>query len=351
MMGELVARDRHSGARPMTTPSWQDALAQCARQRVLVIGDMVADEHIFTRASGVSREAPLPVLHYVDRKLVPGGATNVARNARALGAEVWVTGVVGNDPIGHDLRQMLEDDGIHCSDLLADDNRATSTKTRIWAGGDQQPVQQQVCRLDRVERERVAVELCRQVAAGLESRIPHVDAIIVADYEISMIDDAIIETVLQHARAADRPVTVDSHGNLTRFPAADTFTPNQPEVEFTLGRTLETREELEEAGTSLLEMLQTQVVLITRGSEGMSLFTAEAAPYHIPALGNSRITDPTGAGDTVSAVLTLALLAGLPPPHAAMLAAAAASVVVRKLGAAVASPDEILAVLASAEGT
>lgn len=331
----------------MTTPRWQDSLAQCASLRVLVIGDMVADEHIFTRASGVSREAPLPVLHYVDRKLVPGGATNVARNARALGAEVWVTGVIGSDPIGHDLRQMLENDGIDCSDLLADASRATSTKTRIWAGGDQQPVQQQVCRLDRVEREPVSPELCQQVMVGLENRIPQVDAIIVADYEISMIDDAIIKTVLQHARAAQKPVTVDSHGNLTRFPAADTFTPNQPEVEFTLGRTLETREELEEAGTALLELLRTQVLLITRGSEGMSLFAAGTAPYHIAALGDGRIIDPTGAGDTVSAILTLGLLAGLPPPRAAMLAAAAASVVVRKLGAAVAAPDEILAVLAS----
>lgn len=329
----------------MTTPSWQDSLANCARKRILVIGDMVADEHIFTRASGVSREAPLPVLQYFDRKLVPGGATNVARNARALGAEVWVSGVIGDDVIGHDLRRMLEDDGIDCSDLLADDCRVTSTKTRIWAGGDQQPVQQQVCRLDRVERKSVSSELCRQAIVGIEKRIPQVDAIIVADYEISMIDDAIITTVLQRARAEEKPVTVDSHGNLTRFPAADTFTPNQPEVEFTLGRTLETREELEEAGATLLELLRTQVVLITRGSEGMSLFAAGSAPCHIPVFGDGRIIDPTGAGDTVSAVLTLALLAGLPPPHAAMLAAAAASVVVRKLGAAVAPPNELLAVL------
>jgi rfaE bifunctional protein kinase chain/domain len=331
----------------VTTPSWQDALARFAAQRLLVIGDMVADEHIFTRASGMSREAPLPVLQYVDRKLVPGGATNVARNARALGAEVWVSGVIGNDAIGHDLRQMLEDDGVDCSDLLADDCRATSTKTRIWAGGDQQPVQQQVCRLDRVEREPISAVLCRQVEADLEMRIPQVDAVIIADYEISMVDSAISETVLRRARAERKPVTVDSHGNLTRFSGADTFTPNQPEVEFTLGRTLETREELEDAGAALLAMLQTQVVLITRGSEGMSLFAAEAAPYHIPALGDSGIIDPTGAGDTVSAVLTLALLGGLPPPRAAMLAAAAASVVVRKLGAAVATPAEILAVLAS----
>ncbi|MYB76388.1 MAG: hypothetical protein F4X83_04690 [Chloroflexi bacterium] len=331
----------------MTSPSWQDALACFASQRILVIGDMVADEHIFTRASGVSREAPLTVLQYVDRKLVPGGATNVARNARALGAEVWVTGVIGNDPIGHDLRQMLEDDGIDCGDLLADERRTTSTKTRIWAGGDQQPVQQQVCRLDRVEREPISTALCRQVKADLATRIPQVDAIIIADYEISMVDDAIIESVLQRADTEQKPVTVDSHGNLARFPGAATFTPNQPEVEFTLGRTLETREELEEAGAALLDMLRTQVVLITRGSEGMSLFAAGAVPYHIPALGDGGIIDPTGAGDTVSAILTLALLAGLPPPRAAMLAAAAASVVVRKLGAAVAAPDEILAVLAS----
>ena len=334
----------------MTTPNLHDALARFAEQRILVIGDMVADEHIFTRASGMSREAPLPVLHYVDRKLVPGGATNVARNARALGAEVWVTGVIGDDHIGIELRQMLTDDGIHCSELYADAGRLTSTKTRIWAGGDQQPVQQQVCRIDRVERVAVSPEICQAVIAGLESRIPSVDAIIVADYEISMIDDAVIDTVLRHAREEDKTVTVDSHGNLTRFPGADTFTPNQPEVEFTLGRALQSREELEEAGAALIELLETKVLLITRGNEGMSLFAAGAAPYHISALGDDRVIDPTGAGDTVSAVLTLALLVGLPPPHAAMMAAAAASVVVRKLGAAVAAPAEIKAVMTSAEG-
>ena len=333
----------------MTTPSWQDALTQFSSQRILVIGDMVADEHIFTRASGISREAPLPVLHFIDRKLVPGGATNVARNARALGAEVWVTGVIGNDQVGHDLREMLEDDRIHCNELYTADGRATSIKTRIWAGGDQQPVQQQVCRIDRVERIPNSQELCQQVITGLATRISQIDAVIVADYEISMIEDSIIETVLHQAQAEGKTVTVDSHGNLKRFPAADTFTPNQPEVEFTLGRALNSHDDLEEAGTALLALLATKVLLITRGNEGMALFAAGAAPYHIPALGSSRVIDPTGAGDTVSAVLTLALLIGLPPQRAAMMAAAAASVVVRKLGADVASPAEILAVLASAE--
>ena len=333
----------------MTAPSWQEALAHFAAQRILVIGDMVADEHIFTRASGMSREAPLPVLQYIDRKLVPGGATNVARNARALGADVWVTGVIGNDQVGNDLREMLEDDRIHCNELYTADGRATSTKTRIWAGGDQQPVQQQVCRIDRVERIPNSQALCQQVITGLATRIPQIDAIIVADYEISMIEESIIETVLHQAQAQGKTVTVDSHGNLTRFPAADTFTPNQPEVEFTLGRNLNSQEDLEEAGTALLALLATKVLLITRGSEGMALFAAGAAPYHIPALGDSRVIDPTGAGDTVSAVLTLALLIGLPPRRAAMMATAAASVVVRKLGAAIASPAEILAVLAAAE--
>lgn len=335
----------------MTTPSWRDALARFAHQRILVIGDMVADEHIFTRASGMSREAPLPVLHHIDRKLVPGGATNVARNVRALGADVWVTGVIGDDSSGLDLRRMLEDDSIHCDELYTAAGRATSTKTRIWAGGDQQPVQQQVCRIDRVERIPTSPDLRRRIVTGLASRIPRTDAIIVADYEISMIDQAITETVLQEANAARKPVTVDSHGNLTRFAAADTFTPNQPEVEFTLGRALASRDDVEAAGTDLLALLGTKVLLITRGSEGMSLFATGAAPYHIPALGTGRIIDPTGAGDTVSAVLTLALLVGLPPSQAAMMAAAAASVVVRKLGAAVATPSEIVPVLAAAESS
>ncbi len=335
----------------MESLTWQDALARMPNQRILVIGDMVADEHIFTRASGMSREAPLPVLQFVDRKLVPGGATNVARNARALGAQVWVSGVTGKDSAGQDLRRLLTEDGIQCDELYAVDGHATPVKTRIWAGGDQQPVQQQVCRIDRVERVTTAPALCERVVADLACRIPQTDAVIVADYEICMVDDAITAAVLRCARAERKPVTVDSHGNLKRFPGAAAFTPNQPEVEFTLGRALRSRDDLEAAGSRLREVLDTQVLLITRGSEGMSLFAAGSVPVHIPALGDSRVIDPTGAGDTVSAVLTLALLVGLPPPRAAMMAAAAASVVVRKLGAAVAAPAEIMEALVTAEGS
>jgi len=171
------------------------------------------------------------------------------------------------------------------------------------------------------------------------------DAVMLSDYENGVISPQIIECCIPLARELNKVVVVDSHGSLFRFQGATALTPNQPEAELTLGTTINSEDELNEAGQRLLEGSKAQSVLITRGAEGMSLFTVDRPPLHLPVhrLDHaSEIVDTNGAGDTVAATFTLALAAGASFAEAAYLSNAAAALVVRRLGCASNTPEELM---------
>lgn len=314
-------------------------------KRVLVVGDMVADEYIAGTPERISREAPVLILTHSGQFTVPGGATNPGANCRSLGAEVFLAGVVGDDESGRRLRGELAGHGIHMEGLFNEPGRPTSTKTRVLAGGTQLK-QQQIVRIDRIDHSALGEDCVRQIIAYLRAAIPSVDALIVSDYETGetgVITQAIIEDALPFALSAGKIVTVDSHSDLTRFQHVTALTPNQPEAEATLGMRITDRDSLERAGARLLEQTGAHGVLITRGSEGMSLFECGRPPLHIPASNLTEVYDPTGAGDTVAATFTLALAVGAPMAEAAVLANIAAGLVVRRIGCATNTPDELMA--------
>ncbi|CAA9249121.1 MAG: ADP-heptose synthase / D-glycero-beta-D-manno-heptose 7-phosphate kinase [uncultured Chloroflexi bacterium] len=313
-------------------------------RRIVVVGDLVADEHVVGRPLAIAREAPVLVLEHVQREVLPGGATNPAANARAMGAEVLVCGVVGDDAAGSALCEALKRRGVDTSGVVVDASRPTTTKTRIWAGGAQQQVQQMMLRLDRVERRPVGEQVTRALVEKVMEALEDADALMLSDYENGVIHPALIEASLGPALANGKTVTVDAHGDLFRFRGATLFTPNQPEAEATLGRRLGSRQELEAGGAELRERLGARAVLVTRGQEGMSLFQAGAGAVHVPAH-TAPAADPTGAGDTVAAAFTLAVCAGASLEDAALLANVAASVVVARVGTAVASDADLLAAL------
>ncbi len=323
-----------------------ELVAGFAGKRVLVVGDMVADEYVVGTPSRISREAPVLILTQSDQYTVPGGATNPAVNARTLGAEVFLAGVVGDDAPGERLRARLAEQGVHMEGLFNEAARPTSTKTRILAGGTQL-VQQQIVRIDQIDHSELSEECSRDIKAYLRDMIPTVDALIFSDYEIGVINQAIIEVALPLAKTLGKIITVDSHGDLARFQGATALTPNQPEAEATLGMRITDRASLERAGARLLEDTGASGVLITRGSEGMSLFEQGAPPHHIPASNLAEVADPTGAGDTVAATFTLALVAGGTMAEAALLANIAAGLVVRRIGCATNTPQELAAAVAA----
>ncbi|HLZ22485.1 MAG TPA: PfkB family carbohydrate kinase [Ktedonobacterales bacterium] len=317
-----------------------------AGRRVLVVGDMVADEYIIGTPTRISREAPVLILEHQDQYTVPGGATNPGVNARALGADVFLAGVIGDDLSGAHLRRELEGHHIHMDGLFSEPGRPTTTKTRILAGGTQL-VQQQIVRVDRIYRSDLGDNCVRDIIEYVRRLIPTVDALILSDYENGVINPEIIEASLPLAIEHGKIVTVDSHGDLARFQGATALTPNQPEAEATLGMRITDRASLESAGARLLDETNARGVLITRGSEGMSLFEHGQPPLHIPASNLSRVFDPTGAGDTVAATFTLALVTGASMAEAATLANIAAGLVVRRTGCATTTPDELSAAINS----
>lgn len=304
-----------------------------AGKRVLVIGDMVADEYIVGRPARISREAPVLVLHHSEQFLCPGGAANVAHNLAALGAATHVAGIIGSDPAGAQLHETLSRFGIDTRGLIVDSNRPTATKTRVIGRG-QQEIQQQIVRIDRVDNSILDGRVSDRLIAGIRAALQSMDAILISDYENGVISPEVLAETLPEAKRRKLVVAVDSHGDLFRFKAVTVATPNQPEAESTLGRSIRSMADLECAGQDLLTGMEAQGVLITRGSEGMSLFERGHPSQHLSPTNLHEVFDPNGAGDTACAVFTLALLAGSSMADAAVLSNLAAGEVVKKLGAA-----------------
>jgi D-glycero-beta-D-manno-heptose-7-phosphate kinase len=315
-----------------------------AGKRVLVIGDMVADEYLVGRPTRIARDAPVLILEMYEERTVPGGATRVAVNARSLGAEVFLAGVVGDDVPGQRLRQAISELGMHQEGMVSDARRPTSTKTRIVAGSSQM-VQHQIVRIDRIDNSDLENGSKSRIIDYIQRVLPSMDAVVLSDYENGVISPQILEICLPVASELGKVIVADSHGSLFRFQGVTAITPNQPEAELTLGTSITTLEELNDAGQRLLEGSHARSILITRGAEGMSLFERNKAPVHLPVhhLDHaSEIVDTNGAGDTVAATFTLALTAGASFGEAACLANAAAALVVRRQGGASNTPEELM---------
>jgi rfaE bifunctional protein kinase chain/domain len=325
----------------------QTLLSSFARRRILVIGDMVADEYLIGNPTRISREAPVLILDLLEERTIPGGATNVGVNARTLGADVLLAGVVGADLPGQRLRDAIAELGMNQDGLITDMSRPTSTKTRILAGSSQ-VVHQHIVRVDRVDTSEVGEPGRGQIIEYIERILPEVDAVMLSDYENGMISPAILACCLPMARRLGKIIVADSHGRLSRFQGVTALTPNQPEAELATGMTITNEATLNAVGQRLLAESNARSILITRGSEGMSLFVAGEEPLHLPIYplshqsSNVAVVDTNGAGDTVAATFTLALTAGASFAEAAFLANAAAALVVRRLGCASNTPQELM---------
>lgn len=324
-------------------------IRQFAGLRILVVGDMVADEYVNCSPFNIAREAPVMVLRHESQTITPGGATNPGMNARTLGAEVFLAGVIGADATGEQLRERLQEDGIHLDGLFTTHDRPTTTKTRILAG-DSQHVQQLVLRIDRIDRSELDATHTARIIGYLRETVPTVDALIISDYENGVIGPTLLDQALSLAHEHGKIVIADSHGDLDRFQGVTALTPNQPEAEATLKASITDAASLEAGGRRLLDMTHAQAALITQGGEGMSLFPAQSETIHLPAINTGVVVDPTGAGDTVAATFALALAVDAAPganitpkrlADAAALANLAAGLVVLHVGCATNTPQQL----------
>jgi rfaE bifunctional protein kinase chain/domain len=314
----------------------RDDVRQLAGRRVLVVGDLVLDEYVTGRPARISREAPVLILDVVEREDRAGSAANPAANVTALGSQATVVGVVGCDSAGGRLEDGLRRLGVGDQGLIRSRETVTPTKTRILAQGFTGGLygRQQVLRLD--ETSRLPDEAAAACAEHVARLAPNCDAILISDYRGGVVTEATIAA----ARASGRPIAVDSQGDLRRFGQVDLLKINQTEAQAAVGHA-----DMRGGGEALRRELGARVLVITLGADGMLVFESLDEPCHVPAVRATEVFDVTGAGDTVIAVLTLGLIAGLSTRRSAELASAAASVVVRRLGVAVATPDEIVEAL------
>jgi len=305
-------------------------------KKVLVVGDLILDEFIWGEVSRISPEAPVPVVLTKHESIMPGGASNVANNLRALGAEVYLAGIIGDDEYGATLRGELDQKGIYTYGVFVDGSRPTTVKTRVVAH------HQQVVRIDREKAEPLQEGYVSKIIDFVKGAAREMDGIIIEDYGKGVITPRLLKECVPYARRYDKVISVDPKEEHFRYyRSISVITPNNHEASRAVGFKIKDEKSLRAAGKKLLEMTGCRIVLITLGENGMAVFQKGKAMTHIPTVAQ-EVFDVSGAGDTVIATFTLALCAGADPVRAAFIANCAAGIVVGKVGIAVVSPHELI---------
>jgi D-glycero-beta-D-manno-heptose-7-phosphate kinase len=319
-------------------------------RRVLVVGDLIADEFIYGEVARVSREAPVLILKYDATELVAGGAGNAANNVASLGGRALLAGIIGGAPEGRRLLSVFPK-GVDTRQVVRSREYRTPVKTRILAGGVHS-AKQQVVRIDREAGWPLGEEVSQTFARKLAPAIAECDAVLLSDYGSGLVTPALAATIraalARRTRRRPVPILIDSRYRLLEYRGLTTCTPNESEVEQVLGVHInDDPDVLERAGRTLLRRTGMDALLITRGSRGMALFQPKQDTIHIPIFGSDEVADVTGAGDTVIATLTLALASGASFYEAARLANYAGGLVVMKRGTATVSAPELAGAIES----
>lgn len=321
-------------ARPVKIhiPSFENA-------RVLVCGDLMLDRYWHGDTSRISPEAPVPVVRVGQEEDRPGGAGNVALNIAALGARPTLLGITGDDAAAQILDDELTAAGVTCR-FERVRGIPTITKLRVLSR------HQQLIRLD-FEDSLTSVNADLMTGWFNDSLADH-DLIVCSDYGKGTLRN--IADLIALARGARKPVLIDPKGNdYSIYRGATIITPNYSEFEAVVGRCT-SEQDIVARGRRLMEQLELQALLITRGEHGMTLLQRHAEPLHLPAQAK-EVFDVTGAGDTVISVLAAALAAGEELVLATALANLAAGIVVGKLGTATVSVPEMRRALHEADAT
>ena len=306
-----------------------------AGRRVLVVGDVMLDEYVWGTVSRISPEAPVPVVAVRSESLRIGGAGNVATNIAALDGQAEVVGVVGTDGAAERLTQELARAGVKADGLVGDSTRPTTVKSRVVAGS------QHVVRFDRESDAPLSPTVRQRVLQQVRARLPEAEVLLISDYAKGVVGARLVREVLALAARWKKVVAVDPKvQHVPLFRGVTVIAPNHHEAAAAARILIRDEADLLRVGAALLRRLQAKAVLITRGEHGMSLFEAGRPATHLPTSAR-EVYDVTGAGDTVMAVLALALAAGASMREAAVLANYGAGVVVGKRGTATVSRAEL----------
>ncbi|MFQ5765494.1 MAG: D-glycero-beta-D-manno-heptose-7-phosphate kinase [Rhodospirillales bacterium] len=303
--------------------------------RVLSVGDVMLDHFHYGAVERISPEAPIPVLRVEREDTMLGGAGNVVRNLRSLGAQARFVSVVGDDGAGKEVVKQIAAQGVDDTPII-DTSRRTSTKTRYIAGV------QQVLRADRETASPAGPKIEAKVTKAAQAAMMDCQAVVLSDYGKGVLTDDVIGAVVAAARKAKKPVIVDPKGpGFGRYAGADLVTPNRQELADATGLDTATDDAVVTAAKTLIAENGFGAVLATRSGAGMTVVTAEGGVTHLPAEAR-EVFDVSGAGDTVVAAVAAALAAGIGLADAARLANVAAGIVVGKVGTAAAHAADVV---------
>ncbi|NNE97866.1 MAG: hypothetical protein HKN25_02465 [Pyrinomonadaceae bacterium] len=302
--------------------------AEFKSKKIVIVGDLVADQFLHGTIKRISREAPVFIISHSETETLAGGAANAAVNVASLGGNAVLVGITGNDPNGQDLIGVLESSSVDCRFLITADDFSTTTKTRVLAAQNYAQ-RQQVVRIDYENEESIGESVRAKLIENVSSAAQEADAIIISDYSYGVAGAEIADLCLKIADRESIPLLVDSRTRLKEFSGVTTATPNQEEIEQILGQNF-TDAQCED----LRSELGLEALLITLGNKGMLLVQKDLEPIRIDVVGSKAPADVTGAGDTVIAAYALGLASGLGFPEAAKLANHAGGNVVMKKGTA-----------------
>ena len=314
-------------------------ILEFSKGRIMVVGDLLIDELQEGKPVRISREAPVLILEHVISELIPGGAANTANNITAYNAVCHAVGICGKDEYAKKLAQVLEKSQIKHS-LVEDPTRPTTVKTRILSKSHSQL--QQLLRLDRISHEPISEAISLALVEKIKANAASYQAIILSDYRAGAITDGVIQACREIAKTSQIMVVVDAQEGFERFRDLTLMTPNQPDTEAAVGYAINSKEDLQRAGLTIMHSTGLEALLITRGGDGMVLFQKGKDMVELPAFNRSDVFDVTGAGDTVVATMTLALVTGASFVEAMALGNLAAGIVVRKSGTVVTNQRELM---------
>jgi rfaE bifunctional protein kinase chain/domain len=309
----------------------QEIIKKFLNKKVIVWGDLILDEYIYTTTGRISREAPVLVTEFESNEFKLGGAGNVVLNIKSLGAEPIPVGFIGDDLDGKILKEILNKSGIKLDYLIETKDYKTPKKSRILSGGESTK-KQQVLRIDKLNRSEIKDTLYNKIEKNLLDLLENVDLLIISDYIYESVKPDILNNIKRYFPS--KLITIDSRNNLLKFHNTYMATPNEPEVKKMFpDNNFYSEKDFFKAGLELLEKIKAEGIILKRGHNGLIVFEKNKKPRIINIHGSSDIVDVTGAGDTVISVISLSLLSKVNLFLSAQLANIAAGIVVMKEGA------------------
>lgn len=310
--------------------------ASAAKPKLLVIGDLMIDHYIIGGATRLSPEAPVPIVNVKKETYTLGGAGNVVQNLVALGADVTVAGVVGDDAAATQVIEILTSEGVETHTIIKDNTRPTTVKTRIMAGSHQ------LVRVDREVTDAVSDAIEDELIGKLSAYIKQADMVLLSDYNKGLFSPSLTQRVIIEANKQDKKVMIDPKGlNYQKYKGAFIIKPNRKELaEAAKAEKINSVETLQQASKVIFEQTGTDYIVVTLSEEGMVILTEQS--HQLLPVKATEVFDVTGAGDTVLATMAYFIAAGLTVEEACELANHAAAIVIRHVGSATTTIDEIV---------